>query len=392
MPRIRSWRDITNATGFRSALRGGMLYLFGRRGQRRVRGLRLYYRLRVSVLLRTGETVARLARRNDVRLWVDGASVFRRLDRLIRRAQHSIIIQMFIWKNDETGRRIARALLEAADRGVQVDITKEAVGDFFEFRGDFLGTKGSAAEPWNRFWNHPRIRIAYASHNDHAKVFVIDGHTLLLSGMNIADEYRYQWHDYMVELRGASFVEQFLTRSPMPEDPDPAIRLVMNTEEHKEIRPVLMQLLQSARDHVAMEQSYLSDGEIVDTLIALSHRNIQVTVVLPNRTDFHHHANMAAIGRLVSEGKAPYLTVLIYPRMSHAKATIVDHKTVFIGSANAFRASLDEMGEVNVLVRGRSRIVWRLRESMRSSILHSKAVNGPPPLVWLSRWLALLGL
>lgn len=387
---MRIWGILTNTAGYRSALRGIMRYFFGRRGQRRVHGLRLSFRLRLLILLRTREPIGRLARRNDVRLWVDGRSVFRRIDRLIRRAQHSVIIQMFIWKNDETGRHIVRLLLDAADRGVSVDITKEAVGDMFEFSGDFLGTKQLDSEPWNRFWHHPNIRIHYATQNDHAKVFVIDGNILLLTGMNIADEYYSHWHDYMVELRGEKFVQQFLTRGHVHDDD--SIRLVMNTEERKEIRPVLMSLLQHAQQHVVMEQCYLSDPEVVRTLVALSHRHVQVTLILPKKADIHHHANMAAVGTLLADGLRSHMTVLMTPRMFHAKATIVDHKIAFIGSANAFRISLDEMGEVNILVRGRQRLIWRLREAMRNSILHSHALGGIPPRLWLSRWLALLGL
>lgn len=210
---LQSWRDLVNGPGFRSSLRGASRYFFGKRGQRRVRGLRIYYRLRVMILLKTGEPVGKLARRSDVYLWVDGSQSFRRLAKLIRSARHHIFIQMFIWKNDATGRRLAQQLIEAADRGVIVDITKEAVGDFFEFHGDFLSTKGSQQEPWKTFWHHPRIRIHYATSNDHTKVFIFDDHILLLTGMNIADEYRYHWHDYMVELRGTQFVEQFLTRT-----------------------------------------------------------------------------------------------------------------------------------------------------------------------------------
>jgi len=346
--------------------------------------------MRILILFRTGESIGRMTRRNDVRLWVDGSGVFHRIEHLIRHAQHSVIIQMFIWKNDATGRRIARLLLEVAERGVLVDITKEAVGDFFEFSGDFISTKESTQEPWLAFWHHPNIRISTATYNDHAKVFVIDGSTMLLTGMNIADEYYRDWHDYMVELRGARFVEQFLTRGRGPADAP--VRLVMNNEEHKDIRPVLMELLQSAKEHVVMEQCYLSDPEVVRTLIALSRRQVHVTIILPKQTDFHHHANIATVGTLLAEGLGSHMTVLLTPRMFHAKATIVDHKTVFIGSANTFRVSLDEMGEVNVLVRGRHRIAWRLREAMSKSIVQSRVLVGPPRLLWLSRWLALLGL
>lgn len=391
MPRIRSWKDVFNGPGIRSGIRGALRYLFGKRGQRLVYGLRTYYRLRALVLVRTGAPVAKLARRNDVRLWVDGRESFDRLERLIRLSQHHILIQMFIWKSDNTGRRIAELLIDAADRGVNVDITKEAIGDFFEFRGDFLATKDSTDYPWNRFWDHPRIRINYSTNNDHTKVFVFDGHTLALTGMNIADEYRDHWHDYMVELRGAAFVEQFLTRVSPP-DTGESIRLVMNSEDRKDMRGALMNLLESAREHVVIEHCYLSDPAVMRTLVVLTRRGVRLTVLLPKWADFHYHANMTSVGTLLSEGKASNLNVLIYPDMFHAKVILVDQRVAFIGSMNLFKNSIDEMGEVNVLVRNRHRLLWRLRESLRADILASRSITSPPPFLWLSRWLAWLGL
>jgi cardiolipin synthase len=391
MPRIRSWSDIINGRGYRTALRGTFRYFFGKRGQRRVYGLRAYYRLRILIMLRTGEPIGKLARRGDVRLWVDGEEAFRRLERLIRTAQHNILVQMFIWKDDETGRFVANLLLEAADRGVVVDITKEAVGDFFEFHGDFLSTKESQQHPWRAFWHHPRIRINYATQNDHTKVFIVDDHTLLLTGMNIANEYRYKLHDYMVELRGVRFVKQFLTRTHEP-DTGGSVHMIMNTEERKEMRPVVMRLLESAREHVVIEHCYISDPDVMDALMRLSKRGVRLTLLLPKWTDFHFHANMVAVGKLLTEADNTYVTVLIYPDGFHAKAILVDHDTAFIGSMNLFKASIDEMGEVNVLIRRRHRFLWKLREALRHDILVSKSLTSPPWFLWFSRWLAWLGL
>lgn len=342
------------------------------------------------LLLKTGDSFGKLTRRSDVRIWVDGKQSFRRLENLLRRARFSIVIQMFIWKDDATGRRIAVLLADAADRGVQVDITKEAVGDVFEFHGDFLGTKHSTLSCWQRFWNHPRIRIRYGANNDHAKVYVIDEQVLLLTGMNIADESRYMWHDYLVELRGAHFVQQFLERSTPAPDTS-GVQLVMNTEDQKQIRPALMTLLHSARERIVVEHCYLSDPEVVGFLISASHKGIRVVVILPKEVDFHHHANMLTVGKLMAEGKKSHLRLLVYPGMFHSKIILVDFQSAFLGSANLFKSSLDEMGEVNVLISGKRRALWKLRESLRHDILLSRAIAGPRGL-WMSRWLAWLGL
>jgi cardiolipin synthase len=386
-----SWSKFFRRPGFDTVIRGALRYLFGKRGQRRVKGYCLMYRTRLLMTTIPGLGEARLPGPARVRVWVDGEEAFPRIEKLIRRARHTIVIQMFIWKDDETGRSMATRLLEAADRGVHVDLTKEAAGDVFEFWGDFLGTQRSPSELWKRFWSHPRIRITYGTNRDHAKVYVIDDDILLLTGMNIADEYRYDWHDYLVELRGRQFVEQYLGRKD-PEGSDARIRIVMNTEESAAIRPMIVKLLREAKESVVIEHCYLSDPEIIGHLVDLTQRDVQVTVILPARTELHHHANMASVGQLIAEGDQEFLRVLIYPGMFHAKTIIVDHHRAVLGSANLMRSSLDDMGEVNVFIEGGWRALWKLHDSLRDDILKSKPLSGPPRLVWLSRWLAWLGL
>ena len=375
----------------RSAFRGSMRYLFGKRGQRRIQGLRMYYRMQANFVLRTGGSLRSVASDREVRVWIDGYDAFRRIETLIGRASVSVVIQMFIWKDDQTGRQVARWLLDAADRGVTVDIMKEAVGDFFESYSDFLGTKDSENPLWKAFWSHPRIRISYAAHMDHAKVYVIDGHTLLLTGMNVADEYRYEWHDCLVELRGSSIVEQFLTRRKPANDRAP-IRIVANTEESKDIRPTFMKLLRDAKEQVIMEHAYLSDTEVLDALVATSKRGVRLTIILPDKMQFHNHANMLAIGRLMAEGDNANIRVFIYPGFCHSKIVLIDSSIAFLGSANLYKGSLDEMGEVNVLIRGRIRALWSLKEMLRQDVLVSRPLSGPPALLWFSRWMSWLGL
>ncbi len=392
MPKLKSWKDLFNGKGYRSALRGTIGYLFGKRGERFVSGMRNYYWLRMQVMTRSSESIGKLTRNRQVHIWVDGRESFDRLEKLIRLARHSIFIQMFIWKDDSTGRRIASLLTEAADRGVRVTITKEAVGDFFEFRGDFLGTKDSLSPLWKRFWNHPRIQVTHGTHNDHAKVYVFDDDILVLTGMNVADEYRFRLHDYMVELHGSSFVKQYLTRTPDPADAKKDVQLVMNTEHVKMMREAMEGLLREAKEFVVVEFSYISDPHITDMLIDLSNKGVRVTVIIPSYVDFHHHANMAAVGRIIAEGDSANVRAFIYKDMFHGKVLLVDQNAACIGSANLMKSSLDEMGEVNVVIRGKHRALWKIREALRHDVLVSKALSSPPPLLWISRWLSWLGL
>lgn len=368
-----------------------MRYLFGREGQRLVQGLRMFYRLRTEVVLQS-EQIGRMARRNDVRVWVDGTEAFPRIERLFRRARHSIIIQMFIWKDDSTGQRMATTLLEAADRGVRVEITKEAVGDVFEFQHDFLGTQKSDLPLWKRFWSHPNIDVTYAKHNDHTKVYVIDDHILILAGMNIADEYRYDWHDYLVELHGSHFVRCYLTREPMKQTEGQA-RIVMNTDTQKDIRNEVMRLLRSAEHSIVVEHCYFSDPEVISLLIRRSHEGIRIIVIVPERQGLHYHANLQSVARLLSEGNTSSMQVLLFPGIVHGKILLIDRDMAFLGSANFMRSSLDDMGEVNVLIQGASRApLQKLRETLRQDILRSRPMAAAPYLWWTTKVLAWMGL
>ena len=66
------------------------------------------------------------------RLLVDGAEAFDEILRCIDAAQSSVLINMFIWRDDDIGVRLADSVLRAADRGVSVMISVDRVGMVLE--------------------------------------------------------------------------------------------------------------------------------------------------------------------------------------------------------------------------------------------------------------------
>lgn len=381
---------LLSGRGVRTIVRLLLRMCFGRQGQRRVQSHRIFYRLKTHVVLHTPEHIIRLVQRSEARVWVDGYQAFPRIEHLIRGARHTVCIQMYIWKDDSVGRWMAELLLDVADRGVNVEITKEAQGDVFEYNRDFLGTHGSRDPLWRRFWSHPSIHVTYAQMNDHAKVYIIDDAILLLTGMNVAEEYRYRWHDVLVELRGRHLVEAYLTGRSV-EWGDAPVRLVMNTPERKDVRKTVEALLASAEESIVIEHAYLSDPAVIDILVRCSLAGIRVTVIITEHAQWHHHANMQAVWRLLTGSKA--IRIFLYPGVIHGKIILVDHQRAFVGSANLFQRSLDTMGEVNVLIEGGNRrAVWRLKEVLRQDILRCRPLTGPPPMTWISRWMAWLRL
>lgn len=383
-------RTLLQRWGIWSLLRGLSSYFLGKRGKRRVKAIRLWYGTRLKLLLGKGRHIPKMVRRHECRIFIDGQTSFRRIETLLKRARTSVAIQMFIWKNDEVGRHMASILVQLAERGVKVTIQKEAVGDMFEFSKDFLGTRESKDEPWHIFWTHPNITVRYERNDDHAKVYAIDDEVLVLTGMNIAEEYRDHLHDYLIELRGADFVRDYFAGNS--ETSDSSVRLVMNTEEKAWTRAAVMSMLRDATQYLIVEHCYISDGAVLDELIAASKRGTTVSVIVPHKTPFHHHANMAAVSRLLSEGSPKNMRVYRYPSMFHGKVILADGKKLLIGSANLMRSSLDEMGEASVLIERKPVLLWRMHQVLRSDILKSKRI---PKARWkflLSKVLMWLGL
>lgn len=323
-----------------------------------------------------------------VRLYSGGKEGFAQLEHRIRKAAFSVYIDMFIWENDETGRMVALWLLEAADRGVKIEISKDSIGDAFELNNDIFTTVRSADPMWSRFWSHENINISHSQEHNHSKVFIVDEKYLLITGLNISDRYRLG-HDYLVEVYGRSYVRAYLSG----EDPrNKNIRLVMNSSEKSEARPVVTQLLKSAKKQILVEQIFLSDKEVIDILVRKSHEGVTIAALLPKAPGVHHYSNLTAAEDLLKRGNPDNILLYFRRNYTHAKAILVDRHKALVGSVNLIQSSLDQMGEVAVLVQGRpGRFHLRLRMAMERGMLQSDVLKEHPRLTFLQRLYAKIG-
>jgi phosphatidylserine/phosphatidylglycerophosphate/cardiolipin synthase-like enzyme len=157
----------------------------------------------------------------DVELLVDGRAAFDAVYKSLDSAKKSIYVQTYIWKDDKTGKTIVEKLKKAADRGVEVVVNKDMLGTVFEL-GDVLDGRPSPVFTSAGLKNYPHITVntKIFAHNDHSKYFITDHETLIFGGMNIADEYHFEWHDYMALIKGkervAAFENRVLQGKPWP--------------------------------------------------------------------------------------------------------------------------------------------------------------------------------
>ncbi|MHC1764537.1 MAG: phospholipase D-like domain-containing protein [Verrucomicrobiia bacterium] len=158
-----------------------------------------------------------------VRLLIDGEKFFPEFERRMAEAQHSINVPVCIFDRDDVAVQMADQLKEHSTN-VEVKVmfdrlTSGAAGrapPTMPMADDFVPPRSIAAylRSGSKVQVRPLLNPGFTA--DHTKVFIIDNRYAYLGGMNLGREYRYEWHDLMVEVQGpvvASFQRQFCRSS-----------------------------------------------------------------------------------------------------------------------------------------------------------------------------------
>ena len=333
---------------------------------------------------------------SELELLMDGKEAFKEILAAIDSAESSVYIQTYIWKDDSTGQAVVAKLKAAADRGVEVTVSKDMLGTFFEL-GDMLKGDPSPVFTGTGLKGHNNIRVdtdPFAD-TDHSKYFIFDEQSVIFGGMNIADEYHMKWHDFMVLFRGKVWTEAFtkkvLKHSRWPVS-SPLVLTVNNSKE-TEIRTATIEIIENATRSVVIEHAYFSDDKVIEAVKRAAARGVRVVVILPKVPDTHLYANMVTINRLLDSESGKVPRVLLYPHMSHAKVIMTDDRIVAIGSANLTPRSMLTSEEIALFVHGASTAPFmrKLREQLEKDIAVSEEVVTPFKLGPLAKVQAVVG-
>jgi cardiolipin synthase len=319
---------------------------------------------------------------DDLELMVGGEAAFEEILAGIEAAQKSIYVQTYIWKDDDIGGRVVEKLRYAADRGVTVTIRKDVLGTIFEI-GDLLKGKPSPVYSGAGLKGYPNIFVAtdVFADTDHSKYFVIDKQLAIFGGMNIADEYHTQWHDYMVSIRSERWAAMFAQKAIYGE-PWPAVApfvVAVNNRKVTEIRTALIQIIDHAAKQIIIEHAYFSDDKVLEAVQRAADRGIEVIVILPRRPDTHIYANQVTINRLLELSGNTKMRIVLFPRMSHAKVVMTDGAIAAVGSANLTPRSMLTSKELTLFVHGKTDdpFIEKLRKQLTKDIAQSEPVLKP---------------
>jgi cardiolipin synthase A/B len=144
--------------------------------------------------------------KNKVQLIKGGEQFFTVMEDLIRKATATIYLQTYIFEWDDTGCRIAKALIAASRRNVRVNVLLDGYAS--------QNLPMNVIESFHHMniafhWFYPlfKTRGFYFGRRLHHKVMVVDTHYVLTGGLNISDRYNdtcdhKAWLDYAVLAEG----------------------------------------------------------------------------------------------------------------------------------------------------------------------------------------------
>ncbi len=320
----------------------------------------------------------------SLRVLGSGEVAFQAILERVRNAKKSVEIRAFLWRDDEAGNMLGEAVLQAADRGAQVIIHKDRIAAVYEYTGGnkqsffhkrvdpirglqawFLGAVYSAPgsfkqkpnELAQRILEHPNITVEHKRKRfDHSKLYIIDDRILALGSMGIGDNHRHEWLDVMIEAEGEEHVARLRERMVGHDEFDPSRGLdflVHSREAHrKKSCPMIshrLALIDAAQQSITVEMAYFGDHRFTAALARAVQRGVEVKVVTSEQADVLANINRATCDALMRLTGAPQnLTIVLLPRMVHAKVVVIDHRWSDVGSANFTSLSHGVYDEINL--------------------------------------------
>ena len=309
-----------------------------------------------------------------IRFLIDGDQFFPTLVDAVMDAQSSVDVRIYVFDTDDYATAFADLLKNRSD-DVDVRVLLDGLGTLLaaevapsSMPPDFV-QPGSIARYLQR---DSEVAVRVQSNpwftGDHTKTFVIDRQVAFVGGMNIAREYRYEWHDLMMEVRGpiVGLIDQEFNKAwsragffgdlgylayklrprkeVEPGDGYP-IRPLFTRVGDSQIYRAQLAAIRAARRYIYIENPYLSDDAILRELVKARRRGVDVRVILPFRGDSTviDYSNVLAANTMFRNG----IRVYLYPGFTHVKAAVFDG-WICVGSANFDKMSLRVNEEFNL--------------------------------------------
>ncbi len=317
---------------------------------------------------------------NRLTLLENGEAFFPAVFEAIRKAERSVMLETFIIFEDRVGRELQQALIEAARRGVHIDVTVDGYGSA-DLSPQFIEAMTAVGIGFHVFDPQPR-RLGMRTNvfrRLHRKIVVVDGSLAFVGGINYSADHLADFgagakQDYAICIEGplvediARFEAEVLApvrprlpwrlprrkaRRPQPGPQENAAALVVrdNDKHSNDIELHYRIGIRTAQRDITIANAYFFPGyRFLRDLRNAAKRGVRVRLILQGEPDM-------PIARFAATMLYDYLLsagVRIYEyceRPLHGKVATVDGTWATVGSSNLDPLSLALNLEANVMVR-----------------------------------------
>ena len=337
---------------------------------------------------------------------VDGEEYFPKFFTSIQEAARKVSIRTYIFDNDDFAMKVADTLRNRSHE-IKVKILLDGLGTIVATGVDPVSLPDTHQSPpsvRNYLENGSKIKVRQQINpwftGDHAKTVIVDDNRAFIGGMNIGREYRYEWHDLMVDVQGPvvgelahgfdkawagagvlgdleSLAFSLRKRRENPSGSGYPVRVLQTRPGDSEIRNVQLEAIRRARNYIFIQNPYFTDDSILCELVKARQRGVDVRVVLPGGIDngLVGRSNMLAANKMIKNG----IRVYLLPGMTHVKAAIYDGWACF-GSANFDKLSFRVNYEINLATSHRGAVRDLLDRLFYPDFMVSKELTENVPI------------
>ncbi len=348
--------------------------------------------------------MAQLRFGHQVELLHSGKSFFPALVQAIDGSIHEVRLETYIFHFDDSGQKVAQALVRAAQRGVKVYLVVDGAGTP-EFAPSLARDFDAAGVNWRIFAPLGRVGLLLPSRwrRLHRKLCVVDGRMAFCGGINILDDHldpnhgelnqprldfavrvtgplvhqaheamaHFWWrlqtssnvrsHDFAAVWRSIQDGLNMALREWVDQEPwrkgrsgvgntQAALLLRDNLLHRGAIERAYRKAIGEAKQEIIIANAYFLPGrKLRQGLIHAAQRGVKVRLLLQGRYEYFmpYHAVRPVYDVLLAAGVEIHEYA---PSFLHAKVAVVDGRWATVGSSNIDPLSLLLAREANVMV------------------------------------------
>ncbi len=315
---------------------------------------------------------------NRIELLENGEQFFPAVFEAIRAARAEVIVETFIVHEDKVGWQLHEELVNAAKRGVQVDVMVDGFGSMAlgrKFIEEFVaaGARLRTFDPSRRI-----LGITFGVlRRMHRKLVIVDGSTAFVGGINFSADHLADFgpgakQDYAVRVDGpvVDDIRRFAVNAIAPSERRRPARLPAatksqgsasvhfvtrdNVEHHNDIERHYRAAIRTARKSIVIANAYFFPGYLLlRELRRAARRGVEVRLVLQGEPDMLIAKVAASL--LYEHLQQDGVHIHEYcKRPLHGKVAVVDDEWSTVGSSNLDPLSLSLNLEANLVIKDRA--------------------------------------